>query len=115
METNTQHGNRLSKLLTINLLLAKANYFSGGEQQALVRLESAVNLAAARKYRRAFHNEDPSILYLTTRFCHIAPFFINQLLEDSQPERIPYAVTESLIDPSALCESEVLRHVGRGL
>lgn len=92
-----------------------AKYFRGGEQQALVRLESPVNLAAAREYRRAFHNEDPTILYLTIRFCHIALFFIIQLLEDSQPERIPFAVTESLIDPSALRELEVLRLVDWGL
>lgn len=115
METNAQQGNRLRKLITINLLQATADYAGGDEQQAITRLESAVNLAAAQDYRRAIRDEGPTILSLLPRVRHIAPNFVDQLLGTSQPERIPPAITEPLIDPLTPRELEVLRLVARGL
>jgi LuxR family maltose regulon positive regulatory protein len=115
METNAQQGNRLRKLITINLLQATADYVGGDEQQAITRLESAVNLAAAQDYRRAIHDEGPTILSLLPRVRHIAPQFIDQLLGVSQPDRIPSAVIEPLIDPLTPRELEVLGLVARGL
>jgi LuxR family maltose regulon positive regulatory protein len=115
MESNAQQGNRLRKLITINLLHAIADYVGGDEQQALTRLESAVNLAVDQDYRRAFLDEGPTIHSLLPRVHHIAPHFIDQLLEISQPEQVEPVDSGSLIDPLTTRELEILRLVARGL
>jgi LuxR family maltose regulon positive regulatory protein len=115
METNAQQGSRLRKLITINLLHAVADQIGENEQQAINRLESAINLAAPQDYRRAFLEEGPTILSLLPRVRHLAPEFIDQLLGSSQPERIPSGTSKYLIDPLTPRELEVLRLVARGL
>jgi LuxR family maltose regulon positive regulatory protein len=114
METNAQQGQRLRKLITIDLLHAVADNIEGNEQQALARLETAVNLAASQDYRRAFLDEGPSLLSLLPGVRHMAPNFIEQLL-GTTPERVPPAGHAALIDPLTSREVEVLRLVAKGL
>ena len=114
METNARQGNRLRKLITINLLHAVADNLERTEQQALTRLVSAVNLAAPQDYRRAFLDEGPAILSLLPNVRHLAPQFVGQLLGSSQSESAPPSKTDPLIDPLTPRELEILRLVAKG-
>jgi len=71
-------------LITVCILQAAAQQALGQKEQALVRLEEAVRLAAAEGYRRAFLDEGPAILALLPRVRHVAPEFVDDLLTCSR-------------------------------
>ena len=112
MEANAQHGKRLRKLITINLLYAVAEIIGGNDQQALTRIESAINIAAPQNYRRAILDEGSAILSLIPQVRHLAPHFVDQLMDTSS---LPSDAPSRLIDPLTSRELEVLRLVAKGL
>lgn len=115
MDASARNAKRLRKLITIDLLSAQTGLAIGEEEQAIQRLESAVKLASPQDYRRAFLDENQDILDLLPEVRHVAPLFVDKLLQVSQVERKPTTQPDALIEPLSERELEILRLVARGL
>jgi len=116
MERAASQGQRNRKLITLYLLQAVAHQAAGHTEEALARVEKALDLAAPEGYRRAFLEEGPVILDLLPRLRHLAPHFVSQVLEavsarDTNP---PVVAAQSLIEPLTEREFEILRLIAAG-
>jgi LuxR family maltose regulon positive regulatory protein len=81
-------------------------------KKALERLERAVSLAASAGYRRVFLDEGAPVLAMLEELRHVAPEFVNGLLE---PISGAPAVPTALPDPLSKSEREILRLLNRGM
>lgn len=98
-------------LIAIHVLQALCMQAVGDRSHALERLERAVSLAASSGYRRVFLDEGPPVLDLLGELRHVAPEFVNGLLE---PIGVP-APAPALPDPLSKSEREILRLLNRGM
>ena len=99
-------------LISIHVLQALCLTATGQRKQALERMERAVSLAASAGYRRVFLDEGPPVLAMLAELRHVAPEFVNGLLE---PLTSTPAVPTALPDPLSRSEREILRLLNRGM
>jgi LuxR family maltose regulon positive regulatory protein len=115
MEALAAQGGRQRKLITIYLLQALSLSAQGEKQEAVVRVERALEIAAPQDYRRAFLDEGQKISKLLTKARGIAPTFVDELLLAFRPRVDSASQADGLIDPLTEREQEVLRLVAKGL
>jgi LuxR family maltose regulon positive regulatory protein len=115
MEALANQGGRERKLVTIYLLQALVLLAQGERQEAVERVERAVELAAPQEYRRAFLDEGQQIANLLPKTRHVAPAFIDELLIAFRSQDAPTNQMDGLIDPLTEREQEVLGLVAKGL
>jgi LuxR family maltose regulon positive regulatory protein len=116
MERSASQGGRRRKLITIYLLQSVAHRAAGHTQQAVARVEKALDLAAPEDYRRAFLEEGPAIVDLLPRVRHLAPDFTSQVLEaaSAQGDGQPVPQMQALVEPLSERELEILRLIAAG-
>jgi LuxR family maltose regulon positive regulatory protein len=111
-------GGRLRSLITIYILQALTQQAYGRTKQALMPLEKALPLAAPEGYSRAFLDEGQPVIDLLPKVRHLAPGFIDQLLEDARhaPGLLgPSPSAQPLVEPLSERELEILQLVSDGL
>lgn len=117
LEHSARENGRYGRLITIHILQALTQQRLGNDAEALTHLEEALRLAAPEDYRRAFLDEGRNLARLLPKVRHVAPAFIDSLLEakghealisDLQPQ-VP------LVEPLNEREMEVLRLMAAGL
>ena len=118
MEDAAQAGGRRRRLITITLQQALVQQARGQGQAALARIEEALHLAAADGYRRAFLDEGPPLAALLPGARHVAPAFVDALLEDfagqaQVPSPKPHLPVE-LVEPLTEREQQILRLIAAG-
>ena len=99
-------------LIAIHVLQALCLTATGDRKQASSRLERAVSLAASGGYRRVFLDEGPPVLSMLSALRHVAPEFVDGLLEPLADTATPPA---ALPDPLSRSEREILRLLNRGM
>ena len=116
MEQAAGGGERRRKLITIYLLQACVCQAQGKTQQAIVRVEKALALAAAEDYFRAFLDEGPAIIELLPRVRHQAPDFVSRLLAAASASQKsgPSSRSHTLVEPLSEREYEILRLIAAG-
>jgi LuxR family maltose regulon positive regulatory protein len=116
MESLASEQQRHRKLITIHLLQALADRAAGHTAGAIAHLESALALAVPEGYRRAFLDEDPTIVELLPQVRHIAPDFVSQVLAAAIPQGLhpPLAGAGALVEPLSERELEILRLIAAG-
>jgi LuxR family maltose regulon positive regulatory protein len=117
-ECFAEGGGRLRSLITIYILQALTQQAYDRTKQALIPLEKALNLAAPEEYSRAFLDEGQPLIDLLPKVRHLAPGFVDQLLEDARREprlRVPSPLVQPLVEPLSERELEILQLVGDGL
>ena len=118
LERYARSGGLIRSLITVCILQALAQLALGQKEQALVRLEEAVRLAAPEGYRRAFLDEGPAILALLPGVRRAAPAFVDDLLSGAPAEAShekPSRGEQPLVEPLSERELEVLRLIAEGL
>ena len=123
MEGLAGHGGRRRTMISIYLLQANIFQAQGQEGQALERVERALRLAAPQGYLRAFLEEGEPIRALLLQVRHVAPGFVDSLLEafsrqwtpsDGQAERPATARPSPLVEPLTAREREIVRLIAAG-
>jgi LuxR family maltose regulon positive regulatory protein len=127
MERAAQQNGRRRKLITINVQQALVHKVLGQEQQALARIENGLRLAAPEGYRRAFLDEGSAVRDLLTKARHVAPAFVDELLQaftdegqrtDDESIRPSTSVLRplqgTLVEPLSARELEILRLIAAG-
>jgi LuxR family maltose regulon positive regulatory protein len=116
MEGAARAGHRRRKLITIYLQQALVHRARGHTEQAVARVENALDLAAAEGYRRAFLDEGPAIVTLLRRVRHLAPGFVDQVLAAASAEQggQPSPRGQELVEPLSERELEILRLIAAG-
>jgi LuxR family maltose regulon positive regulatory protein len=121
LETLTRGRKLYRWLLTVYLLGALLAQRSGNEVTARARLVQALEIAVPGDYYRAFLEEDRGLLELLSAQRHLAPGFVDQLLDfaglgESQGEiTTRVAAIQPLVEPLTSRELEVLRLIATGL
>jgi len=118
LERYARNGGLDKSLVTVCILQALAQQALGQKEQAIACLEEAVRLAAPEGYRRAFLDEEQTVLALLPRVRHLAPDFVDNLLGGAPPEPVrerPASMPSPLVEPLSERELEVLGLVVRGL
>jgi LuxR family maltose regulon positive regulatory protein len=116
MERAASQGQRRRKLISIYLLQAIGHQAAGHTDEALARVEKALELAAPEGYSRAFLDEGLDIVDLLSRARHLAPDLVSQVLDaasakDASP-LLPH--TPLLVEPLTERELEILRLIAAG-
>jgi LuxR family maltose regulon positive regulatory protein len=126
LERSARQGQRRRKLITLGLQRALFHQAQSREEQARVSIREALLVAAPEDYRRAFLDEGPAIMDSLPASRHIAPGFVDGLLEafrDVIPSLVerrssPASVADlsggQLTDPLSERETEILRLVAAG-
>jgi LuxR family maltose regulon positive regulatory protein len=118
MERSAQQGGRNRKLITIYVQQALIERAMGREKKALARVGKGLRLAAPEAYRRAFLNEGQAIIALLPPVRHVAPAFVDSLLEAYRDEgrrtKAEVRPSVSLIEPLTEREVEILRLIAAG-
>jgi len=91
-------------LITAHLLQALTAERSGDPAVARDRLARALQAAAPEEYVRAFLDEDAQILTLLPDLRHVAPSFVDRVLEEAD---IPEGNGEAIAQPPALQTTDV--------
>lgn len=99
-------------LVAIHVLQSLGLQAMGERKQALERMERAVSLGASGGYRRTFLDEGAPVLAMLAELRHVAPEFVNGLLEPLGSEPPPPI---ALPDPLSRSEREILRLLNRGM
>jgi LuxR family maltose regulon positive regulatory protein len=120
MERSAQEGGRHRKSVTIYLQQALVQQTLGHQAQSLVYLKDALHLAAPEAYIRAFLDEGQAIVDLLSLVRHIAPGFVDQVLNDASAAGIEPVVSQvpraqALVEPLSERELQVLRLLAAGL
>jgi LuxR family maltose regulon positive regulatory protein len=111
-------------LITIHILQALAAKKTREHQAARDYLAQAVQLAAPEDYFRAFLDEETQVLALVRDIAHVAPQFVQQLLNyaatvetsgPAQKSAAPQPRVQPLIEPLSERELEVLGLIAEGL
>jgi LuxR family maltose regulon positive regulatory protein len=114
MEASCHSQGQSGTMIRVHLLHALGHRANGGRAATLERLEQAVSLAAAGGYVRPFLEADAALAGLLRHVSHVAPAFVNGLLEFfRQPSHadVPVEPTAAGLTRTQL---EVLRLVGQG-
>jgi ATP/maltotriose-dependent transcriptional regulator MalT len=99
-------------LIAIHVLQALCKRAVGNHGAVVERLERAVSLAAGSGYRRVFLDEALPLAASLEKVRHVAPEFVNSLLQPIPgAEQAPAALPE----PLSKSEREILRLLNRGL
>jgi LuxR family maltose regulon positive regulatory protein len=118
MERSAQQGQRRRSLIGIYLQQALVRQALGHEKQALARVEDALRLAVPQDYRRVFLDEGPAIAELLARVRHVAPAFVDGLLQLFPDDSVATHDREdrplSLIEPLTEREKEILGLIAAG-
>jgi len=121
MERSARQGGRNRKLITIYLQQALVEQATGREKQALARVENGLRLAAPEDYRQAFLDEGQAMVDLLPPVRHVAPAFVDSLLEVFRDVRHEGRRTKgevrpsvALIEPLTERELEILRFIAAG-
>jgi LuxR family maltose regulon positive regulatory protein len=114
MERSAQEGGRRRKLITIYLQQALVQQALGHKEQALAGIEDALRLAMPEGYRRAFLDEGQAIVDLLPQARHIAPDFVDQVLNAAGVEPV-IRRAQPLVEPLSERELEVLQLIAEGL
>jgi len=119
---SAQKGKRDRQLITIYILQAETRQrldqqVSPKANQALAYLSKAIQLAAPEGYLRPFLDESPTIAHLLSHLRHLAPTFVERLLNafQEQPPALNRADHQPLIEPLSKREIEVLQLVAAAL
>ncbi len=119
LEPFAQTWGLLRSLLTVHILRAQAEQALGRETEALACLEKALHLAAPAGYLRAFLDDGPAVRDLLPRVRHVAPAFVDCVLDAFSGQRgMPPPAgspTAVLVEPLSERELEVLGLVVQGL
>jgi LuxR family maltose regulon positive regulatory protein len=116
MERSAEQAGRCRKLITIYLQQAAVQQAMGQRQGALAHVEKALRLAAPEGYRRAFLDEGGVIVDLLPQVRHVAPIFVDGVLESAGAAGGQRAVSHApaLIEPLSARELEILRLIAAG-
>jgi len=118
MERSAQQGGRNRKLITIYVQQALIERAMGREKQALARVGKGLRLAAPEGYRRSFLDEGQAIVDLLPPVRHVAPAFVDSLLEafgdEGRRTKAEVRPSVSLIEPLTERELEILRLIAAG-
>ncbi len=103
-------------LITIHIQQALVAERSGDRATALDRLSLALEIAAPEDSYRTCLDEDKHVIPLLGQVRHVAPSFVDQLLDDAgAPATKQELVAQSLVEPLSERELEVLRVIAAGL
>jgi LuxR family maltose regulon positive regulatory protein len=117
-ERFAQEGGRQRSLITVYILQALTQQAKGRGKEALILLEKAIQLAAPEGYRRAFLDEGQPVMELLPKIRVTSQDFVDQLLKDAEAEpglRLPFALSQPLVEPLSERELEILKLVAEGL
>lgn len=118
MERSAKQGDRRRSLITIQLQQALVCQALGQEKQALDRIKEALRLSAPQDYRRAFLDEGRPVIDLLSRARHIAPAFVDSVLEAFVGEGAGPSARDDrpgpLLEPLTEREQEILRLIAAG-
>lgn len=115
MERSIASHARLRPLVTVYLLQAHVLLAQGRKAAARDRVESALDLAAPQGYLRAFLDEGEQLSTMLPEVRHIAPQFVDSLLEALSGQAAPVGdPAESLVEPLTERELEILRLIAAG-
>jgi LuxR family maltose regulon positive regulatory protein len=104
------------QLITVHILQALAAERSGKRRAARKFLVRALGIAAPEDYFRAFLDEDEWVIALLPDVRHVAPPFVDQLLEHAGVSRPRWdTVSQPLVKPLSERELEVLDLIAAGL
>jgi LuxR family maltose regulon positive regulatory protein len=102
-------------LISVYALQALAAERLGDHEAACDRLAQAVRLAAPEAYYRAFLDEDALLLELLPDVRHVAPQFVDQLLDYARGASVARRrVPQPLVEPVSERELEVLGLIAAG-
>jgi LuxR family transcriptional regulator, maltose regulon positive regulatory protein len=115
VEETARKEERAGSLIAIHVLQALCKRALGNRAAALESLEHALSLAATPGYRRVFLDEGPAVSALLGQLRHVAPAFVNSLLEafPHAKEAAPAAAT--LPVPLSKTQLEILHLLDFGL
>jgi LuxR family maltose regulon positive regulatory protein len=103
-------------LMTVTILQALTAEKSGDRAAACDLVARAARIAAPQDYFRAFLDEDPAVIALLPAARHVAPVFVNQLLDYAGiPMPKQPAAAQPLVEPLSERELAVLRLIAAGL
>jgi LuxR family maltose regulon positive regulatory protein len=114
MERWAQESGRHRRLITVYLQQVLVQQAQGDKEQALDRIEKALHLAAPEGYLRSFLDEGPAIVDLLPQARHIAPDFVDEVL-NAAGVRPVITRAQELVEPLSERELEVLRLLAAGL
>jgi LuxR family transcriptional regulator, maltose regulon positive regulatory protein len=115
LEEAAQHEGCDGSLIGIQVVQALCKRALGQNEGAEERLESAISLAASAGYRRVFLDEGATLTPMLERMRHVAPEFVNSLLEPLSPEEQVKLPPGSLPEPLNKTEIQILTLLNRGL
>ncbi len=116
LEHFTQERGLYRWLMTVTILQALTAEKSGDHAAACDLMAQAVHIAAPQDYFRAFLDEDSALISLLPAARHVAPAFVNQLLDFAGvPVPRQPAADQPLIEPLSERELAVLRLIAAGL
>jgi LuxR family maltose regulon positive regulatory protein len=113
LERLAQEDGHCRQLITHYIQHALAQQMLGAQEGALACLEQALRLAAPEDYVRAFLDEGPLVADLLPNVRHVAPAFVDALLQGLAGET--KAAESPLIEPLSERELEVLRLLAQDL
>jgi LuxR family maltose regulon positive regulatory protein len=115
MERSAASGGRLRTLMTVYLLQARILSAQGRKVAAQARVESTLDLAATQGYLRAFLDEGQPVVTMLPEVRHVAPQFVNSLLEAfSGKAALAEGAADLLVEPLTERELEILRLIAAG-
>ena len=114
LEQNARKDNFNGSLITIHVLQALCKSALGERAAAVRYLEAAVSLAAAEGYRRIFLDEGRVLADLLSQVLHVAPVFVQGLLDRlNQGEQL--LPSTPLPEGLSRREREILKLINLGL
>jgi LuxR family maltose regulon positive regulatory protein len=123
MERLAGDGGRRRTLITVYLLQACTHQAQGREGAALDSVGRALRLGAPQGYLRAFLEEGEPIEMLLPRVRHVAPQFVDSLLEafsaqrtvgDGPPDSPAAEQPSPLVEPLTTRERQIVRLIAAG-
>ena len=117
-EQFTEENGRYHSLLVVSILQSLMELALDRKEQAVIKLERALRLAAPEGYLQVFVEDGRPLFPLLPALRHIAPDFVDQLLRSNQTvtdSQTPPPAVQLLAEPLSQRELEVLQLVADGL
>jgi LuxR family maltose regulon positive regulatory protein len=115
LEETARTEKQAGRLITIQVLQALCKRAQGNRAAALESLEDALSLAATPGYQRVFLDEGAPVSALLGQLRHVAPGFVNSLIEAFRHHEEAMPAAAALPMPLSRTQLEILHLLDFGL